>query len=60
LLLAVLLALPGIAVIVFANGWALALGIVLVVLAGAPAILGLGLLLSSLVARWSARHRPFA
>jgi hypothetical protein len=60
LLLAVVIAIPGIVLVVFAHSWAMAIGIVLLVLAGAPAVVGLGLLLSSLVSRWSARHKSFA
>jgi hypothetical protein len=44
LLLAAVLAIPGIVLIVFANGWAFAIGIVLVALASPPAAVGLGLL----------------
>jgi hypothetical protein len=60
LVLAVLVAVPGVLLIVFTHGWAQALGIVLVALSGPPSVVAVGLLLSSLVARWSARHRPFA
>ena len=58
--LAVLLAVSGILLIVFTGGWAQAVGIVLVALSGPPCVVAVGLLLSSLVARWSARQRPFA
>jgi membrane protein implicated in regulation of membrane protease activity len=60
LVLAALLALPGVVLIIFTQGWAHAIGIVLVVLAGPPAVVAAGLFLSSLVARWAARHRSFA
>ena len=60
LFLAVCIALPGVVLIIFTRGWAHAIGIVLVVLAGPPAMIAMGLLLSSLVARWAARHRSFA
>jgi len=60
LFLAVVVAVPGIVLILFTGGWAQAVGIVLVALSGPPCIVAVGLLLSSLVARWSARHRSFA
>lgn len=60
LALAALVAIPGVLLIVFTHGWSQALGIVLVVLSGPPGVVAVGLLLSSLVARWSARHRSFA
>lgn len=60
LLAAVLIAVPGVVLILFTDGWAQAVGIVLVALSGPPCIVAVGLLLSSLVAHWSARHRSFA
>ena len=60
LFVAALIAVPGIVLILFTGGWAQAVGIVLVALSGPPCIVAVGLLLSSLVARWSARHRSFA
>lgn len=56
-----IVALPGIALVVFSDGWARAIGIGVAALAGCPVVVvGGGLLLSSLVARWSARHKLFA
>jgi hypothetical protein len=60
LLVGVIAALPGAALVVFTDGWAMAIGIVILALSGCPVVVGIGLLLSSLVARWSARHRLFA
>jgi len=60
LALAAFIALPGVVLIIFTQGWAHTIGIVLVVLAGPPAIVAAGLLPASLVARWAARHRSFA
>jgi hypothetical protein len=60
LLLAAVIAVPGVVLIIFTDGWAHAIGVVLVVLAGSPAVVAAALLLSSLVARWAARHRSFA
>ncbi|HUA46960.1 MAG TPA: hypothetical protein VMA77_17135 [Solirubrobacteraceae bacterium] len=60
LVLGVVMALPGIALLVFTDGVAMGIGIAVVALAGCPAVVGAGLLLSSLVARRSARHKLFA
>jgi hypothetical protein len=60
LLLAAVIAVPGVVLIILTHGWAHAIGVVLLVLAGPPAVVATGLLLSSLVARWAARHRSFA
>jgi uncharacterized membrane protein YhaH (DUF805 family) len=57
LLLAALIALPGVVLIVFTDGWAQAIGIVLVLQIGPPAVIASALLIASLVARWAARHR---
>jgi hypothetical protein len=58
--IAVVLAVPGVVLVVFTQAWAMAIGIVILALASGPAVVGVGLLLSSLVARWSARHKLFA
>ena len=50
----------GIVLLVLTSGWAWALGIVLVALAGVPAVVGAGLLGAGAVARWAARGKPFA
>jgi hypothetical protein len=60
LVLGLIAALPGVALVVFTDGVAMGIGIALVALAGCSAVVGAGLLLSSLVARWSARHKLFA
>jgi hypothetical protein len=59
-MLGLIAALPGAALVVFTDGVATGIGIAIVALAGCPAVIGVGLLLSSLVARWSARHKLFA
>jgi hypothetical protein len=59
-LLAVLLAAPGVLLIVVGSGSVRGVGIALVSLAGAPGLAGLGLLLANAVAWWSARDKPFA
>ena len=55
-----LTALTGGALALFTGGWAWAVGLVLLALSGPPLVVGAALLLSSMVAHWSARHRPFA
>lgn len=60
LVLGLIAALPGAALVVFTDGVAMGIGIAVVALAGCPAVIGAGLLLSSLVARWSARHKLLA
>lgn len=60
LLVAVLLAVPGVLLTVFATSWGRSIGIVLLVLAGSVAVVAMGLLLPSLISRWSARHKSFA
>ncbi len=60
LVIASALAVVGIVLLVLTSGWAWALGIVLVALAGVPAAVGAGLLAAGAVARWAARDKPFA
>ena len=59
-LLGLVLGVPGILLIVLAHSWAYELGWVLVLLAMVPAVIAVVLFSSSLVARWGARHKPFA
>lgn len=60
LLIASGLAVVGIILLILTSGWAWALGLVLVVLAGLPAVVGISLLAAGAVTRWAARDRPFA
>lgn len=60
LVFGLIVALPGIALVVFSDGRARAIGIAVGALAGGPVVVGGALLLSSRVARWSARHKLFA
>ena len=57
---ALVLAIPGIVLILLDHGWSVGVGIALLLLASIPAVIGGGLLVSSSVARWAARHRLFA
>lgn len=60
LLVALLIAAPGILLVVLTGGFVQGLGIAILAIAGGPAIIGVALLLASLVSRWSARHKSFA
>jgi hypothetical protein len=60
LVLAVVVAIPGIVLVEIDNSWSLPFGIALLLLASLPGGVGLALLLSSSVARWAARHKLFA
>jgi hypothetical protein len=59
-LLSFLLAIPGIVLLVVGGSWLAALGLVLVALAVAPAVVGIALAVSSAVSRWAAPHKLFA
>jgi hypothetical protein len=61
ILLALMLSAPGILLLAVAeDGTAESVGIALLSLAGAPAVVGFGLLLAHAVAWWAARGKPFA
>jgi hypothetical protein len=60
LLLALVIVIPGIVLIEIDNSWSLPFGIVLVLIASLPAGVGIALLVSAAVARWTARHKLFA
>ncbi|HEX4107607.1 MAG TPA: hypothetical protein VHX88_05705 [Solirubrobacteraceae bacterium] len=58
--LAIALAAPAAVLIALGDQWVRGVGIALAALAGAPAVVALGLALSSLVAWWRAHGRSFA
>jgi hypothetical protein len=60
LVLGAALAVPGIAMIILGTGWVFALGLVLLALGLVPGAVAAGLVSTGVVARWTARHRPFA
>lgn len=60
LALAVIVGVPGVVLIIFGHAWVFAVGLALLAVALSPMIVATGLLLSSAVAHWAARHRPFA
>lgn len=60
LVIAVVVAIPGIVLIVLDHGWSVGVGIALLLIASIPAVVAGALLVSGSVARWAARHRLFA
>lgn len=60
LLVALVPLVPGIVLLVIGTTWSIAFGVLGVVLACLPGSVGVGLLASSVVSRWAARHRSFA
>jgi hypothetical protein len=60
LLVSLVLAIPGIVLILLDHGWSVGVGIAILLIATIPAAVGAGLFGSSIVARWSARHKSFA
>lgn len=60
LFISIVLAVPGIVLVVIDNSWSLPFGIVLLLFASLPGAVAIGLLVSSSVARWAARHKLFA
>ena len=60
LLIAVLLAVVGVVLVIVGSSGLLALGIVLIALAGPPAVVGITLLAAAAVSRWAAHRHPFA
>ena len=60
LALALILLIPGIVLVIVGHDGLLGLGIALILLSSLPGTVAVGLLASSSVARWAARHRLFA
>ncbi len=64
LLVGALVALPGIVMLVVGlatrHTWLWAFGLAVIAIGSVPAVIGIGVLLSSVVARWHARHKLFA
>ncbi len=60
LAIALALVIVGVVLMLVGSSWVTAVGLVLVVLAGIPAVVGIGLLSAAAVSRWAARERPFA
>jgi uncharacterized membrane protein len=60
LLLGIILVVPGIVMIILGSGWVFALGLALLALGLVPGAVAIALLLAGVVARWTARERPFA
>ncbi len=60
LLIGIVIAIPGVVLVVVGQHWILGLGIALIFIGSGPVAIGLALLSSATVARWAARHRLFA
>src|SRR5947209_19742043 len=60
LLISLIPLIPGIVLIVIGHDGLLGLGIALIFLASGPIAIACGLLFSASIARWAARHKPFA
>ncbi len=60
LLIGILVAIPGVVLVLIGRGWSVGVGLAVLAVAAAVGVVGVGLLVSSLVSRWSARHRLFA
>ncbi len=58
--IAVLFLVPGIVLITIGTTWSVAFGAAAVLIGTIPGAVGVGLIVSSVVSRWSARHRSFA
>jgi hypothetical protein len=57
---AIFLAALGVVLVLAGSSWTMVVGIVLIALAGLPAVIGMGLLSNAAVSRWSARRRTVA
>lgn len=64
LLVGILIAIPGIVMLAIGlstgHTWLWAFGIAVILIGSVPGTVGIGMLLSSVVSRWHARHRLFA
>ncbi len=59
-LVGVLLAIPGIVLVIIDHAWSVEIGVAILLLAAIPGLIGFGLLCAGAVSRWSARHKLFA
>jgi hypothetical protein len=60
LLVGVVIAIPGIVLLLIDHGWSVGVGIAVLLIACIPLVVGIGLLVSSAVSRWAARRKLFA
>ncbi len=60
LAVALAVAIPGVVLVLIDNHWSLGVGVAILLIACIPGMIGFGLIVSAVVARWSARHRSFA
>jgi hypothetical protein len=59
-LVALVMAIPGVILILIDHGWSLGVGLAVLFIAAVPGAVGIGLLVASAVSRWSARRKLFA
>ena len=60
LLVGVVIAIPGIVLLLIDHGWSVGVGIAVLLIASIALVVGIGLLVSSAVSRWAARRKLFA
>lgn len=60
LLVALVIAIPGVTLIVIDHGWSLGVGLAVLFIAAGPGAVAIALLVASAVSRWSARRKLFA
>lgn len=60
LLVAVVIAIPGIILLLIDHGWSIGVGIAVLLIACIPLAVGTGLIVSGAVSRWAARRKLFA
>ena len=60
ILVGLVTAIPGIVLILIDHGWSVGVGIAVLLIASVPLVVGGGMLVSGVVARWSARRKLFA
>jgi hypothetical protein len=59
-LVGIVIAIPGIALLLIDHGWSIGVGIAVLLIASIPLVVGVGLLVSGAVSRWAARRKLFA
>jgi hypothetical protein len=60
LLIGIVIAIPGVVLLLIDHGWSIGVGIAVLLIASIPLVVGAGLLVSSAVSRWAARRKLFA
>ncbi len=60
LLVGLVLAIPGVVLVLIDHGWSIGVGVAVLFIAAIPGAIGIGLLVSGAVSRWSARRKLYA